>query len=330
MNVTIILPAYNRARFLNDALASIQQQTFQDWELVIVDDGSSDGTEALVERLRPTISQPLTFVRQQNQGAYGARNTGLDRAAGEHIAFFDSDDLWLPHHLKNCVDALRTNPDVDWVYGACRMVDYASGRLLAANTFLVDEVPRPFVRLAADTRGPLHVLPSSGLVECALLHGLYCGLQNSVLRRNVFDGVRFEAALRNEAEDQLFAIRAIKRGHRLGYLNDVHVQYHVHDANSSGSATGAVSVDRQRRLLEPLVIGFDQLRHECAFTSSELVALKRRLHRECFWHLGYSVYKTKGMYADALSWFRRGLREWPWSPRAWKTYAATSVQALLR
>ena len=71
-----------------------------------------------------------------------------------------------------------------------------------------------------------------------------------------------------------------------------HVLYRVHDSNSSGSALGPVSLDHHRRLFEPLVRGVEQLREECTFAPSELVALKRRLHRECFWHLGYSVYKA--------------------------------------
>lgn len=328
--VSVILPTYNRSRFLPDAFASIEQQTLQDWELILVDDGSTDDTASVVGEWQSRIPQPVKFFRQENRGAYGARNMGLDHAEGELVAFFDSDDLWLPHHLADCAKALRDNADVDWVYGSCRILDYQSGQVLAPDTFLTDGAPRPFKRLPAEARGPLHVLPQRGLVECALLQGLHCGLQNSVLRRNIFVTARFEAALRNEAEDQLFVIRAIKHGHRIGYLDNVHVQYHVHDSNSSGSATGPVSLDRQRRLLEPLVRGFEHFREECALTPSELVALKRRLHRECFWHLGYSVFKARGMYGDALSWFRRGLREWPWSARAWKTYAVTTVQALMR
>src|SRR5438105_77041 len=101
--VSIILPTYNRAKFLPGALASIRAQQFTDWELIVVDDGSSDDTAAVIQELGSGIAQPVRYHRQENQGPYAARNTGLDHAAGEFVAFYDSDDLWLPHHLHDCV-----------------------------------------------------------------------------------------------------------------------------------------------------------------------------------------------------------------------------------
>jgi hypothetical protein len=107
------------------------------------------------------------------------------------------------------------------------------------------------------------------------------------------------------------------------------VQYHVHDGNSSGSATGIVSLERQLKLLQPIAKGLEQLRSEFTFSASEMSALKRRLHREYFWHLGYSAYRQHGYYRQALASYYRGLREWPWSARAWKTCATTTVQGVI-
>lgn len=327
--VSILLPTFNRAAFLPAALEAIRTQIHSDWELIVVDDGSADDTEQVVAKAVHGIVQPVTYLRQENAGAYGARNTAIGHARGAYVAFYDSDDIWLPHHLANCVRALEANADVDWVYGACRSVEFASGRVLAPDTFRIEDAQRPFMRMDGAVRGPLHVLRRDGLVECALLSGLYCGLQNSVIRRRVFEGNRFHASLRNEAEDQLFVIRTIKRGHRIGYLDDIHVQYHVHDANSSGSTTAVPDFARQRRLLEPLVQGFEDLWHEVALDASERRALRRRLLREHFWHLGYAVYCANAKYGEALASFRRGLRHWPWSARCWKTYFVTSVRAVL-
>src|SRR3712207_6270965 len=95
--VSIILPTYNRAKFLPQAFGSIRSQTWTDWELIIVDDGSTDETPEFLKELTANFQQPVRYICQENQGAYGARNTGLDHAIGKYIAFFDSDDLWLPH-----------------------------------------------------------------------------------------------------------------------------------------------------------------------------------------------------------------------------------------
>ncbi|HEY8503179.1 MAG TPA: glycosyltransferase family A protein, partial [Gemmataceae bacterium] len=97
--VSIILPTYNRAKFLPQAFASIRSQQYTDWELIVVDDGSTDDTRAVVQELSKDVPQPVRYVYQDNQGPAGARNKGLDLASGKYVAFFDSDDVWLPHHL---------------------------------------------------------------------------------------------------------------------------------------------------------------------------------------------------------------------------------------
>jgi glycosyltransferase involved in cell wall biosynthesis len=94
--VSIILPTYNRADTIIRAIKSVQAQTFQDWELIVVDDGSSDETASLLVGIEPR----MTVIRQANRGFTEARNTGIRAARGSYIAFLDSDDEFLPHHLE--------------------------------------------------------------------------------------------------------------------------------------------------------------------------------------------------------------------------------------
>ena len=124
-------------------------------------------------------------------------------------------------------------------------------------------------------------------------------------------------------------VRALKRGHRFGYLDDVHVQYHVHDTNSSASATEGRSVNRQLLTFEPLVRGFEELDQQLSLTRPERRALDRRLGLEYFWHIGYVVFWMNGRRAEALKSFRRGLRHWPWSARCWKTYVWAQLRSAL-
>src|SRR2546425_8294706 len=159
--VSIILPTYNRARFLPQAFASICSQTFTDWELIIVDDGSTDNTRELVSELSVALPQPAQYIYQENQGPGSARNTGLEHAQGIYVAFYDSDDLWLPHHLQDCVEGLDATPEVDWVYGACRVVNEATGESLAPTTFYVNGKPRPFLKLKSRVAGTLHIIEDS-------------------------------------------------------------------------------------------------------------------------------------------------------------------------
>jgi glycosyltransferase involved in cell wall biosynthesis len=325
--VSVVLPTYNRARFLPAAFASIRAQSWDDWELIVVDDGSTDGTRRIVAEQSAGMPRPVRYVFQENRGAYGARNTGLDLARGESIAFFDSDDVWLPHHLRDCAEALAAHPDVDWVYGACRIVDYATGAELAPSTFFVGGRPRPFLRLRTRPAGRLRIIEDPGANRVMILHGLFCGLQNSVIRRQVFAGQRFCARPRHEAEDQLAVIRALAAGYRLAYFEAVHVVYHVHGDNSSAASGG--TPEKLLTIMRELVSGLEELGQQVRLTPAERRALRRRLGREYFWVLGYALLWQHGRRREALVMFRRGLRAWPWDLGRWKTYALALLRTAL-
>lgn len=105
--VSIVTPAYNAARFLRETVASVQQQTCRDWEMIIVDDCSRDDTAVVIEELARKESR-LRFVRQRvNSGPAAARNAALSAASGRFIAFLDSDDLWLPEKLQRQLGFMR-------------------------------------------------------------------------------------------------------------------------------------------------------------------------------------------------------------------------------
>lgn len=119
------MPAYNRADTILRSVRSVQAQTFGDWELLIVDDGSTDQTADLVSSLDTRIR----VIRQDNQGITGARNTGLRASTGRHLAFLDSDDEWLPHHLELCTAFLRAFPQQQFVTTELRE-DLGHGRIV--------------------------------------------------------------------------------------------------------------------------------------------------------------------------------------------------------
>src|SRR5947209_3744474 len=91
--VSIVLPTYNRARFLPEAFESIRAQKFTRWELIVIDDGSTDETRAVVAALSADLPQPARYHYQANQGPAAARNAGIDLTQEKYIAFYDSDDL---------------------------------------------------------------------------------------------------------------------------------------------------------------------------------------------------------------------------------------------
>ncbi len=97
--VSIIIPVYNGAKFVKDAIESVLAQTYKDYEIIVVNDGSTDNTE---EVLRPYIDKGLIrYFYQENKGVSAARNKGINEARGEYVAFLDADDVWLPEFLHS-------------------------------------------------------------------------------------------------------------------------------------------------------------------------------------------------------------------------------------
>jgi len=110
---SIIIPTYNRAHMIVECLDSVLNQTYRDFEVIVVDDGSTDNTEDV---LKPYLDR-ITYIKQENQGNAAARNTGIHMAKGGIIAFNDSDDLWLPDKLEKQARYMDEHPDVDMVCG---------------------------------------------------------------------------------------------------------------------------------------------------------------------------------------------------------------------
>ena len=106
--VSVIIPVYNREKFLAAAINSVFAQTYRPIQVIIVDDGSTDRSGEIARSYRD-----VEYIYQENQGVSVARNTGIDTAKGEFIAFLDSDDLWLPHKLETQINYMLEHPEVD-------------------------------------------------------------------------------------------------------------------------------------------------------------------------------------------------------------------------
>jgi glycosyltransferase involved in cell wall biosynthesis len=112
--VSIIIPAYNTAGLISACLDSVLAQTFKDYEIIVVNDGSPDTPE--LEKVLQPYQSKIVYIRQENKRAAGARNTAIRQARGGYLAFLDSDDLWLPDHLASQMNLITRPPGLDLVY----------------------------------------------------------------------------------------------------------------------------------------------------------------------------------------------------------------------
>ncbi len=324
---SIVVPTFNRAALLPATIAAIAAQRYGDWELIVVDDGGTDDTHARVRECTGGLPQPIVYVWQPNAGAGAARNRGIELARGEFVAFCDSDDLWLPHHLAAAIDGLRAAPELDALYGAACWVELETGATLVPHAFYPDGRPHPFMRLAVRRHAAVRLLDDPRTCRCAIRHGLRCAVQATVFRRSLFDhGLRFPDV--RLWQDQAFLIHALKAGARFGYLDDVHLLYRVHDGNSC-LAGRPRDLERGIAVWRTVVAAQEALLRSEPFTAAERWALRRRVADACFWNLGYRRLWQAGRTDEALAEFAAGLRAWPWDPRMWKTYGLARLRRWL-
>ena len=199
--VSVIIPVYNGERFVGEAIESVLKQglSASAVEIIVIDDGSTDGTTAAVDR----FGDQVRCHRQPNRGAAAARNTGLAIARGELIGLLDSDDLYADGMLQATTTLLQANPAVDIVMGYSQYL-FLDGADLSARAF----------RFADDTRRALNLLPSAGLY-----------------RRSVFGRVGgFDETLPFADDFDWFA-RAREQQTTIQVLNQVTQYYRFHNNN---------------------------------------------------------------------------------------------------
>ncbi|MBN2616396.1 MAG: glycosyltransferase family 2 protein [Bacteroidales bacterium] len=158
--VSVILPTYNRGDLIERALDSVFAQTFQDFELVLVDDGSNDNTCQLIQTYIRQ-HENIRYIKQQNMKLPLALNTGIQLSVGRYITFINSDDAFKPDHLEQRIRFMVQNPDVDLIHGG------------------VEIVGNPYVKDKDDTSKFVHVS------EC-VLGATFLGKRNVFIRLNGF------------------------------------------------------------------------------------------------------------------------------------------------
>jgi glycosyltransferase involved in cell wall biosynthesis len=119
-SIAVVIPAYQAVRFIHEALESVATQSLRAHEIVVVDDGSTDGTSDSVTSWSTAAGVPVTIIRKENGGAGSARNLGLAAVSSKRIAFLDADDRYVPHALARLSSALDVEPDALVSYGAMR------------------------------------------------------------------------------------------------------------------------------------------------------------------------------------------------------------------
>jgi len=325
--VSVIVPTYNRADTVKRAIASVQAQTFQDWELIVVDDGSTDDTSSVIAGLDPR----MVVIRQENQGISGARNTGLTSSTGQYIAFLDSDDEWLPHHLELCIAFLRAFPEEQFVttelwedFGKGRVVKHyrvetsnwypeLASRVRSSALDLPDGETDDYLRVyqsreeigdwgrpIVEKAGFADVFHYSGRIFDRLRFGYLMAMQNTVLTRTAYETVGlFDRDYRVVSDFGLMA--KLCQEYRANYLSIPSCIKHELDPKGGllgegHLASGAGALNCAKEMLR----WFEHFFWSKKPTDPELCALRADRQFE----LGQLAFE-RGLYAEALQYFRQ-------------------------
>lgn len=222
--VTAVIPTFNRAQLIGEAIESVIGQNYEPLEVIVVDDGSSDETPSVIEQARQESECPIRVIRQPNAGQSVARNAGISAATHDLVAFLDSDNRWRAGKLSGQM-ALLTEGEYQFTFTAYS--EFGPG------------INRPrIVRVEDWHDDPLPALRR-------LLIGCLVNTSTVIAHRDVLgDAGLFDPSLQC-AEDHDLWLRVAARGHRIGYLDTPLTDYRVHpDAVSQQSALVATSTER--------------------------------------------------------------------------------------
>ena len=209
--VSVIIPTYNYAHFIAEALASVHSQTYSNWEMIVVDDGSTDDTEAVVKRI--AADEPrISYLRQENARQAAARNNGIAHAKGDYFQFLDADDLIEPQKLEQQVTFLEQHTSMDITYGGVRYFSSErAGELLLSRQYSSWE----------DSAAWMPEISGQGKeILLALLRNNIMVVNAPLIRREIIDRVGLFDVDLTPVEDWEYLIRCAAHGAIFGF-NDI-------------------------------------------------------------------------------------------------------------
>jgi len=243
--VSIIIPAYRAAAFIGRALDSVFAQTFNDYEVIVINDGSPDSAE--LERVLTGYAERINLCNQRNGGPAAARNAGIAKAKGQFIAFLDADDYWYPNYLAAQMACIDADPMLDLVYADALFVGDSA---LAGRTFM-------------------DATPSNGEVTLESLLDATCTIVLSgvvVRKQTILDAGLFDEQFRF-AEDYDLWLRVAKGNAKLIYQREVLLCKLLHAESLSADHI---------KLFESALLVLDKIGRAYELIASEEIALNSR------------------------------------------------------
>lgn len=212
--ISIIIPVYNAERFIRRCLDSVQNQSYRDWECIIVDDGSKDSSPAICDEYAKTDSR-FKVIHKENGGVSKARNTGLEQASGDWVTFVDSDDELILDALKYFAEGMERYPKVSVLRGGHRTVTpTAIGKDRQAEEWIYTESHADALNISEET---------------------WCSgfMWSTCFRKDILEGVQFDNSI-TWCEDHIFTYQCMLKANEIVFVPHVVYIYYLDDTYPAG------------------------------------------------------------------------------------------------
>ena len=251
------MPAYNAAKYIKETIESVLSQSYSDWELIIIDDGSTDNTLVIVKQYATSNAQ-IRYIYQENKGQSFARNRGIEEAKGKYIAFLDADDLFLPTKLEKQIKFLENNPECGVSY--CKIYH-----------FFEDNKQKLFYNSQPHYSGDIFekVLAQNFVNPLAV-----------VLRKEILDKYGAFKEDWRRVDEQYLWVKLAFSGVKFCYLDNPLAYYRVHSQSLSNQAQYILETSEKYLELIDLV---EKWKNDDNFIQRVLLPLRKKIKNNLYW-----------------------------------------------
>jgi teichuronic acid biosynthesis glycosyltransferase TuaG len=220
MKIAVIMPAYNAATYIDESIISVINQTYENWELLIVDDGSTDDTKKIVSKY--LYDKRIKYIYQKNVGQASARNNGINKTDADYIAFLDSDDTWEREKLAKQLQYFEYN-NIDLVYGASYIINSNGDRQIS------------------QMKPEVGVYSGQFLVNKLILGTFFIPILTVMVKKNVLlnAGLFNESKSIKNAEDFDLWLRIASKGYNMMCISEILSNYRIHENQSTSIDTAS-------------------------------------------------------------------------------------------
>lgn len=288
--VSVIIPCYNYGEFLGEAVDSVLNQTYQNFEIIIIDDGSTDNTKEVVKNFQKKDKR-IGYYYQKNKGPSAARNLGAAKSNGNYICFLDADDIFKKSHLGDSINFLEKNKDLSMVFSNARFFsDAGQNKAVKFRNIKFQKKLKKFLKSASEKTYKDNVFLKKDSLNCFLLYSVVATC-TEVFKKEVFLEAGGFKKLLKRGQDRELDFR-IARRFRIGFINKKNAMIRVHNKNKPTIGKDILSISALKSV------------YDCkGLKSSEKKALDKTI-ANLYFDLGYKYFKSCN-YKKAFAFYKK-------------------------